>query len=80
MATEISRNNGNFKMWDKGHMIVILSRTKLARYIILIDEKNDTLAASSTLPTRKTKWNNYLKEIISIIIFNLPTTYDLNAT
>ena len=30
MATEISRNNGDLKMWDKGKMIVILIRTKLA--------------------------------------------------
>ena len=31
MATEISLSNGNCKMWDKGKMIMILSRTKLAK-------------------------------------------------
>ena len=28
MATEISRINANFKIWDKGQMIAILSGTK----------------------------------------------------
>ena len=31
MATEISCSNRNYKMWDKGQMIVILSWTKLAK-------------------------------------------------
>ena len=44
MATEISRNNGDLKMWDKGKMIVILSWTKLAKNIIFVEEINDTIS------------------------------------
>ena len=44
MATEISRNNGDLKMWYKGKMIVILSRTKLAKNIIFVEERNDTIS------------------------------------
>ena len=39
MATEISRNDANFKLWDKGQMIVILSRTKLAKNTIFVGDK-----------------------------------------
>ena len=55
MATEISRNDSNFKLWDKGQMIVILSRTKLAKNKIFVGDKNDTLAALKDLLIRKTQ-------------------------
>ena len=54
MATKISLLNSNFNMWDKGQMIVILSRTKTAKDTIFVGDKNDTLAALKNLLTRKT--------------------------
>ena len=55
MATEVSRRNGNFKMWDKGQMIVILSRTELARNAIFVGDKNETIDALKHLSRRKTQ-------------------------
>ena len=40
MATEISRSNSNFKIWDKDQMIVIFSRTNLVKHIISVGDKN----------------------------------------
>ena len=54
MATETSQNNGKFNTWDKGQMLVILSRTKYARDTIFVGDKNDTLAELINLLTRKT--------------------------
>ena len=54
MATEISRSHRNFKMWDKGQLIVISSRTKSAKDTIFVGNKNDTLRAFRALLTRKT--------------------------
>ena len=67
MATEVSLNNSNFRMWDKGQMIVILSRTKRARDSIFIGDKNDTLKALKFLLTSKTQWTDYMEEVLSII-------------
>ena len=67
MATEISQNNANFKMWDKGQMIVILSRTKRAKDTICVGDKNDTLHALRLLLTMKTQWTDYMEDIISVI-------------
>ena len=53
MATEVSLSNGNFKMWDKGQMIVILSRSKYAKDTIFVGDKNDTIAALKALLTHK---------------------------
>ena len=67
MATEVSLNNSNFRMWDKGQMIVILSRTKRARDSIFIGDKNDTLKALKFLLTSKSQWTDYMEEVLSII-------------
>ena len=77
---EISHNNGNFNMWDKGQMILILNRTRHSRDTIFVGDQNDTLAALSTLFTRKNQWIDYMEEIITIITINFPNTYDLNTT
>ena len=55
IATEISQNNANFKMWDKGQMIVILSHTKRAKGTIFVGDKNDTLYSLRLLLTMKTQ-------------------------
>lgn len=39
MATEIFRSDPNFCMWDKGQLVVILSRTKRARDSIFVGNK-----------------------------------------
>ena len=61
MATGISQNNENFKMWDKVQMVVLLIFTKHSRDTISVGEKNDTLAVLSTLLTRKTQWTHYME-------------------
>ena len=67
MATEISLLNSNFNMWDKGQMIVILSRTKTAKDTIFVGDKNDTLAALKNLLTRKTQWTDFMEDVLDLI-------------
>ena len=73
MATEISLCNSNFNMWDKGQMIVILSRTKYAKDTIFVGDKNDTLAALKNLLTRKTQWTDYMEEVLQLITVGVNT-------
>ena len=70
MSTEISQTHGEFKMWDKGQMIVILSRTKYAKDTIFVGDKNDTLNALKNLLTRKTQWTDYMDEVLQLITIN----------
>ena len=67
VATEISETNAQFKMWDKGQMIVILSRTKYAKNTIFVGDRNDTINALRMLLTRKTQWKDYMEDVISKI-------------
>jgi predicted GIY-YIG superfamily endonuclease len=67
MATTISHSDQNFNMWDKGQLVVILSRTRLARNSIFVGSKNDTLNAFRDLLTRKTQWSDYIEEVLDLI-------------
>ena len=49
MATSISMNNSNFELWDKGQLVVILSRTKHAKDSIFVGPKEETLSAFKQL-------------------------------
>ena len=68
MATEISCNNSNFKMWDKGQMIVILSQTRLAKDTIFVGNKNDTLNALKLLKIRYVREMNTRKLNLVLVI------------
>ena len=76
MATEISLANPNFNIWDKGQLIVILTRTKKAKDTIFVGNKQDTLDALKNLILTRTQWTDYIEHILHIVTVNEenPTT------
>ena len=64
MASEIYRNKGNLKIWYKGQMIIILSRTRIAKNNIFVVDVNDTLEVLKYLLTIKTQCADYTEEIV----------------
>lgn len=70
MATEISIHDANFKLWDKGQLIVILSRTKMARDTIFVGNIDDTIDALKELLVRRTQWTDYMEDVLRIITIN----------
>ena len=78
MATEISLSHTNFKMWDKGQMVVILSRTKKAQDSIFVGDKHDTLAALKHLLTRKTQWTDYMDDVLELITVKNPISQEVS--
>ena len=90
MATQISTQDSNFSLWDKGQLVVLLSRTKKAENSIFIGPKNETLKALTQLLLSKTQWSNYIEEVLKLVTVNndhgnnqdhaiqRPTTQNLN--
>ena len=70
MATSISVADPNFCLWDKGQLIVIISRTKESGRTIFVGETNDTLAALKHLLLRRTQWTDYMEHVLSVITVN----------
>ena len=70
MATEISRSNSNFTMWDRDQIIVILSTTNYEKDTIFFGNKNDTLKLLKEILTRKTQWAEYMEKVLSMVTIN----------
>ena len=45
VVTEISIKNDQFKLWDKGQAVALLSRTNLGKDLIFVGNKNDSVKA-----------------------------------
>ena len=66
MATDISMNNSNFGLWDKGQLVVVLSCTK----IIFVGDKNDASMAIRTIFMKRNQWSDYMDEVLELITIN----------
>ena len=70
VATEISSENGNYKLWDKAQVIVLLSRTKSGKDLIFVGNQNDTIQALCTLIQISSQWTEYMEAVLSMIGIN----------
>ena len=70
MATEISMSNSDFSIWDKGQLMVILTRTRKAEDTIFVGNKQETLSALKNILLSKTQWTNFSEHVLSIITIN----------
>ena len=71
--TEISRKDPDFRLWDRGQLVVILSQTKEGRNSIIYGNKTDTLNALKKFIQKKRNdvdiWNNVLILLLSTPFF-----------
>ena len=70
MATEINQNDPDFNIWDKGQLVVILTRTKKAKDTIFVGNKHETLNALKSFFLSRTQWSDYIEHVLSIVTIN----------
>ena len=70
MATEIRLSDPDFNLWDKGQLIVILTRTKKAQDTIFVGNKRDTIRALKKILLSRTQWTDYIENVLRIITVN----------
>ena len=58
---------GNFELWDKGQVIVALSRTKRGKDIIFVGNKVQTINAIVSLCKTKHQWTDYMENILNLV-------------
>ena len=80
MATSILMNNSNFEFWDKGQLVVILSRTKFAKDSIFVGPKEETLDAFRQLLLKRNQWTDYVEDVLNIVTINSKESSDLQHT
>ena len=74
VATTIFVRDTNVFMWDKGQLIVLLSRTKLAKNTIVVGQKEFTLKAFRSLVCKQTQWSDHMEAVSDIIMLNRDRT------
>ena len=75
IATEISHNDSNYKLWDKAQIVVIMSRTRYAKDIIFVGNKKNTILAIVNLVQMNTQWQEYMESVLSLIASNSNEAY-----
>ena len=80
MATSISTNNSNFELWDKGQLVVILSRTKFAKDSIFVGSKEETLDAFRQMLLKRNQWTDYVEDVLNIVTINSKEISDFQHT
>ena len=80
MATSISTNDSNFELWDKGQLVVILSRTKFAKDSIFVGPKEETLTAFKQLLLKRNQWTDYIEDVLNIVTINSSEPSQLQHT
>ena len=61
IASDISAADPNYRLWEKGQLIVLVSRTRLGIDTIFVGDKTETLKALKTLLIKKTMWTGYME-------------------
>ena len=70
IATTISKIDKNFNLWDKGQLLVIISRTKRAEDTIFVGDKNSTLEALEHILKNRTQWTDHMEDILRVVTIN----------
>ena len=70
IATQISRDNRIFRLWDKAQIIVLLSRTKKAKDIIFVGSIESTIKAIIDLCQYSNQWTDYMELILEMASVN----------
>ena len=74
MASEISNANPDFGLWDRGQLVVIISRTQIPQRTMFEGSKSDTLVTLCSVLLKRTQWTDYISNIPDIITVNQDET------
>ena len=71
LATTLTKHDPRYKMWDKGQLLVIISRTKEAKDTIFVGDKESTLDALVSILTNRTQWTKHMEAILRVVTINM---------
>lgn len=70
MASEISNTDPKFGLWDKGMLVVLISRTRKPENTIFVGSKQSTLDSLRRVLLSKTMWTDYIEDVLSVVTVN----------
>ena len=76
MAIAVSHRNKQLRLWGKGQLIVVISRTRLIKNTIFIGSKRDTILGLKELLLKMTQWSDYIEQVMELATIYPQTTAD----
>ena len=70
IATEINMYDSDYNLWDVAQLLVLLSRTRRAKNIIFVGNKETTIKSILSLLTVSTQWTDYMENVICLVTIN----------
>ena len=67
VATQISLREQDYSLWEKGQVVVLLSRTRLLQHLTFVGDKHETLNAIVTILCRRTLYDDYVSHVLKIL-------------
>ena len=67
LVTQISSSNSEYYIWDKAQVVVLLSRTHMAKDVIFVGEPQSTMNSLIQKTKTRSTQTNYLERIVSFI-------------
>lgn len=74
MATSVSNVIKQLRLWEKGQLIVLISRTRTMKNTIFVGSKSDTIAGLVELLTKRSQWSNYMDQVMDIVTIRNDST------
>lgn len=70
VAIELSEDDSEYKLWEKGQAVVVLSRTNIGKNTILVGNKKKTIQALIDVIKIKDQWMDYMDRIFDVVSIN----------
>ena len=70
MVMELSTNNTQLKLCDKGQLVVILSRTQIGKHTSFVGDKNNILTGLKEIILSKAQFTDYKETVLDTITIN----------
>ena len=67
IVTEIKCSDKNYQIWEKGQVVVLVSRTKRAEDIIFVGNKSETIKCLTTAIQTKSQWMDYQAKLMALV-------------
>ena len=70
VAIEMSKDDPSSKLWDRVQVVVALSRTQFAKYLIFVGRKASTTKALVDVLKIRSQWSDCIEDILALVMVN----------
>ena len=67
VATQLSRDDKDFCLWEKGQLVVLMSRTECAKNVFFVGNKEENLLAIREIVLMTSQYDEYIRHLLQVL-------------